>query len=159
MNALPLPAESPHRSPAAALLRPAARHAPGLAVVAVLVVAGFALNRAVPSLSPLLWAMGLGVLAAPLVRSRPATAPGVRLSARTLLRAGVVLLGLRVSLGELAHVGPGGVLLAAGTVTTTLVLTTWLGRRLGVPSKLSQLIATGSAICGASAIAAMDSIT
>jgi uncharacterized integral membrane protein (TIGR00698 family) len=158
MNALPVAVESRRRPSLRGIRAPVVRLAPGLALVGLLVAAGFALNRAVPSLSPLLWAMGLGVLAAPLARSRAAAAPGIRLSARTLLRTGVALLGVRVSLGELAHIGPSGVLLAAGTVTATLGLTTLLGRRLGVPPSLSLLIATGSGICGASAIAAMDTV-
>lgn len=134
------------------------RLASGLAVVGALVGAGFALNRLVPSASPLLWAMGLGVVVAPLARARPGTAAGIAVSSRHLLRAGVALLGLRVSLSELASVGPGGLAVAAGTIAATMGVTTWLGRRLGVPRPLALLIATGSAICGASAIAAMSPV-
>lgn len=136
-----------------------ARAVPGLAAVALIVAAGFGCNRVAPSVSPLLWAMGFGVLAAPLVRSRPTTRVGVQRAATHLLRAGVALLGLRISLGELAQVGASGVAVAGGTVAATMLLTTWLGRRLGVGDNLSLLIATGSAICGASAIAAMNAVT
>lgn len=145
--------------PRAAASRRVPRSVPGLAVVLVLVLAGFALNRGVPSASPLLWAMALGVLAAPLARRRAATATGIRFSATHLLRVGVALLGLRISLGELAGVGVGGVAVAAGTIATTMLATGFLARHIGVPDKLALLIATGTAICGASAIAAMDSVT
>ena len=80
------------------------QHAPGLVIVAALVAAGFALNQQIPSASPLLWAMGLGILAAPLVHGRASTTAGIRLSATHLLRVGVALLGLSISLGELASV-------------------------------------------------------
>jgi uncharacterized integral membrane protein (TIGR00698 family) len=133
------------------------RFAAGLSVIALVVAAGFACNRAVPSASPLLWAMGFGVLLAPFAHARPSTADGIRLSATHLLRIGVALLGLRISVGQLADVGLGGVAVAVGTIASTMTLTTWLGRRLGVPRKLGLLIATGTAVCGASAIAAMDS--
>jgi uncharacterized integral membrane protein (TIGR00698 family) len=122
------------------------------------VLAAFALHALVPAAGALLLAMLAGVVAAPLVRSRPATAPGIRLAARELLRAGVALLGLRVSVGELGQVGPAGVVVAAGTVAVTLSGAVWAGRRLGVPPRLALLIAAGSAICGASAIAAMEPV-
>jgi uncharacterized integral membrane protein (TIGR00698 family) len=131
---------------------------PGLAVVAALVLAGLLLAGVLPVAGPLLWAMGLGILAAPLVRRLPAARPGVRLAAGPLLRAGVALLGLRVSLGELATIGPRGLGLAATVIAVTMLGTTWLGRRLRVPAGLALLIATGSAICGASAIAAMNAV-
>jgi uncharacterized integral membrane protein (TIGR00698 family) len=134
-----------------------ARFVAGLSVVALLVAAGFACNRAVPSASPLLWAMGFGVLLAPYAYARPSTSEGIKLSATHLLRIGVALLGLRISLSELADVGFGGVAVVVGTIASTMTLTTWLGHRLGVPHKLGLLIATGTAICGASAIAAMSS--
>jgi uncharacterized integral membrane protein (TIGR00698 family) len=100
--------------------------------------------------------MGLAVLAAPLVQRWPTTAPGTQFAATSLLRAGVALLGLRISLGELASLGDRGFVVALTTIAATYAITQRLGSRLGVPNKLTQLIATGSAICGASAIAAMN---
>jgi uncharacterized integral membrane protein (TIGR00698 family) len=134
------------------------RPAPGLAIVALLVACAFACSSIVPAASPLLWAMALGVPAGAWARSRPASAPGVAVAAKHLLRVGVALLGLRISVGDLAEVGLGGVGVAAGTIAVTLPATRWLGRRLRVPADLALLIGTGSAICGASAIAAMDAV-
>ncbi|HEU4973490.1 MAG TPA: putative sulfate exporter family transporter [Baekduia sp.] len=133
--------------------------APGLAVVAVLVAAATGVWLVEPALSPVLVALVLGALAGRHVRRHPSTSPGVGLAATTLLRVGVALLGLRVSLGELADVGAGGFALALGTLAVTFTATARLGRRLGVDGDLALLIATGSAICGASAIAAMDTVT
>ncbi len=148
MTPLPLPA------PPAARVRSCL---PGLAVVAAVLAAGLLSSRLVACVSPLLWAMGIGILLAPAAQSRPATAPGIRAAATHLLRVGVALLGLRIGLGELADVGPTGVALAVGVVAVTMAATTWLARHMGVDGALGLLIATGSAICGASAIAAMES--
>jgi uncharacterized integral membrane protein (TIGR00698 family) len=134
------------------------RPAAGLAVVALLVAGAFGCSSLVPAASPLLWAMALGIPAGTWARSRPATAPGVAFAATHLLRAGVALLGLRISVGDLAEVGLGGLGVAAGTIAVTLPATRWLGRRLRVPGDLALLVATGSAICGASAIAAMNAV-
>src|SRR3954468_9523617 len=113
------------------MVRNLTRLAPGAAIVAGLTAAAFALGRAVPFASPLLWGMALGLLAAPVVRARESAAPGIRFAARCLLRVGVALLGLRVSIGQVADIGVEGLLLAVGTIAVTLTATISLGRRLG----------------------------
>lgn len=131
---------------------------PGLAAVGLLVAVAMTLNHLVPGVSPLLWGVALGVLAGPLVDRRPAASAGMRFAASDLLRAGVALLGLRISLGELASQGLSGAALAVGTVVTTLLGTIWLGRLLSVDRELRLLIASGTAICGASAIVAINAV-
>jgi uncharacterized integral membrane protein (TIGR00698 family) len=129
---------------------------PGLAVVGCVAGAAFLLTAAVPAVSPLIWAMFLGAGAGPFVRRAPATRAGVAVAARRLLRVGVALLGLRVALSDISDLGLGGAVLACATALTTLAATVWIGRLLGVERKLALLIAAGSAICGAAAVAAMD---
>lgn len=130
---------------------------PGLLVIAALVAGAMTAGALTPLASPLLWALLLGVMAAPVAGSRAAAAPGVQFSSGVLLRWGVALIGLRVSAGDIAAVGLEGVVLVVGTVAVTMVSTIWLGRALGVAPKLGLLIATGTAICGASAIVATNS--
>jgi uncharacterized integral membrane protein (TIGR00698 family) len=84
---------------------------------------------------------------------------GVTFAAKRLLRVGVVLLGLRLSLGDVLALGPRGVLVVGCTVVATFFGTQWLGRRLGLSRDLSLLVATGYSICGASAIAAVEGAT
>ena len=54
--------------------------------------------------------------------------------------------------------GPGALALAVVVVASTLPFTIWLGAVLGVDRGLSQLIGTGTAICGASAIVAANQV-
>jgi uncharacterized integral membrane protein (TIGR00698 family) len=131
----------------------------GLAFVAGVVAIAFALGAVVPGASPLLWPVGLGLLAAPLARRARGTDAGVAFAARSLLRAGVALLGLRIALGDLASLGVGGIVLAAGTLAVTFGFTVALGPRLGVPRGASLLVAAGCSICGAAAIAAVRPVT
>jgi uncharacterized integral membrane protein (TIGR00698 family) len=131
---------------------------PGLALVAAVVAAGILLNRAIPQVSALIFAMGLGVLLAPLAVRRTTAAPGIAFASRPLLRAGVALLGLRISLHAVSGLGVRGVAVAVGVVVITMGLTILLARLLGVDPSLAILIAAGSAICGASAIAAMQGV-
>ncbi len=129
---------------------------PGLLLVAVISAASYGLARLVPVLSPLIWGvfLGMGVV---VVRPLPvALRPGVQVAARQLLRVGVALLGLRLAIDQLVSVGVPALAVVLITIPATIAGTLWLGRRLGLSRDLSLLVATGSAICGASAIAAMD---
>lgn len=83
--------------------------------------------------------------------------PGVQFAGKHILRVGVVLLGMRLSIGQLGALGLPVIGVIAATVVATFFGTQLLGRRLGVSGPLSLLIATGYSICGASAIAAMES--
>ncbi|PJJ57220.1 putative integral membrane protein (TIGR00698 family) [Mumia flava] len=127
----------------------------GLTVLAVGVAAAMLAHRLVDAVGLLTWAILFGVVAAN-ARAIPDSArPTVDAATRRLLRAGIVLLGLSLSVGSIVALGLPLILLVVITLSTTLVVTTWLGRRLGLPGPQALLIGTGFAICGASAIAAM----
>jgi uncharacterized integral membrane protein (TIGR00698 family) len=83
---------------------------------------------------------------------------GTTFAVRPVLRAAIVLLGLQVTAGQLLSVGAGALALAFCSVALTIPFTIWLGQRLGVSAPLSQLIGTGTGICGASAIVAANQV-
>lgn len=112
------------------------------------------------TVSTLVVAVALGLLAGNVAAAVAPGAleraqPGVSLAAKRLLRVGIVVLGLRLSVDEVLDLGGVGLVVVLVTVAATFVGTRWLGRRLGLSDPLSLLTATGYAICGASAIAAM----
>ncbi|MER5260558.1 putative sulfate exporter family transporter [Actinosynnema sp. NPDC002837] len=75
---------------------------------------------------------------------------------RKLLRTGVVLLGLQLSVVQLLNLGPGVLVAILATVSVTFFGTVLLGRWLRLPRGLYILVASGFSICGASAIAAVE---
>ena len=79
-------------------------------------------------------------------------------AAKRLLRTGIVILGFKLSLAVLATIGLHGITTLIVTVAVTFVGTLALGRFLRVSRNTRMLVATGFAICGASAVAAMSSI-
>ncbi|MGH3948842.1 MAG: YeiH family protein [Pseudonocardiaceae bacterium] len=131
---------------------------PGLGLVAGGIGMAYLVNLAVPALSALTVAVVLGVLAGNLPIVPAVSTPGVRWATRRLLRAGVVLLGLQLSVGHILDLGTGTILAVVVTVGLSFLGTLGLGRLLRVPRGLSMLVATGFSICGASAIAAMESV-
>jgi uncharacterized integral membrane protein (TIGR00698 family) len=135
--------------------------APGLLLSLVIALVAVWVRNAtgIAALNPVVVAllMGLGIGAAV---GRPALLkPGMAFAVRPLLRAAIVLLGLQVTLGALVSHGVGVIALAVAVVALTLPFTIWLGRVLGVEPALAQLIGTGTAICGASAIVAANQVT
>jgi uncharacterized integral membrane protein (TIGR00698 family) len=80
---------------------------------------------------------------------------GIAFTAKQMLEVAVMLLGASVSFG--AIVASGYLLIGAivATVLVMLVASFGLSRMLGLPTKLSILIACGNSICGNSAIAAV----
>ena len=80
---------------------------------------------------------------------------GLKLSVRVLLRFGIVLLGLRLSLGAVGAIGLAGIPLVAVCIAAAFAAVLLLARLLGISAKQSQLIAAGTGICGVSAIAAV----
>ena len=83
---------------------------------------------------------------------------GIRFANRTLLRLGVALLGLRITVGEVAELGwPVVALVVAGVLVT--ILGGWaIGRACGLGNEHSVLSAGSVAICGASAALAISSV-
>ena len=136
----------------------ARRLVPGLAVTAVAVAVAVGVHVLVDVVSPLVVAVVLGAIVANTFGVSAAAHPGVRFAAKRLLRVGVVLLGFQLSIGQLEALGAPGLAVVAVTVAATFFGTRWAGRKLGLSSGMSLLVATGFSICGASAIAAVEGI-
>jgi uncharacterized integral membrane protein (TIGR00698 family) len=86
-------------------------------------------------------------------------APGVGVSKQWLLRAGIVLYGLRLTFQDIGQVGVAGVLVDALVLGSTFALAWWAGTRwLGMDRESALLIGAGSAICGAAAVMAAEPV-
>lgn len=126
-------------------------------LTAFLAVAGVALSRlpVLGHLGALSVALLLGLAGRLFIPSLPPSVlPGIAFAGRTLLRLGIVLLGVRLNLDLLLHAGLRVLIIDVSVIVTGLVAITWLGRRFGLDSTLAALIAVDSSICGASAVAA-----
>ena len=130
---------------------------PGLAVAAVIAVAAQLIGQWAKVVSPLIVAVALGMVARNTIE-RPFARAGMRFAASRLLRIGVVLIGLRVALPDLAAIGLPGLVVVVLVVTFTFFGAQWIGHRMGVSPDLSLLIGTGYSICGVSAVAAMNGV-
>ena len=135
------------------------RVGPGLGLVAICVGLAFALQHVQTSIPPLMASVLVGAILSNLKLVPTWARPGTQFAAKKLLRLGIVLLGTQLAVREVIKLGGPGLAVVAIVVASTFFGTQWLGARLGISKGLSLLVATGFAICGASAIAAMDGVS
>jgi uncharacterized integral membrane protein (TIGR00698 family) len=103
----------------------------------------------------LLFALLLG-LAMNFLSADGPCAPGIEFCARTLLRFGVAVLGLRITGSQVGALGLGPVLLVVLSVAITIGVSMLAARALGFQSLFGLLSGGATAICGASAALALS---
>jgi len=83
---------------------------------------------------------------------------GFKFSVKKLLRLGIILLGIRLSIFSVFELGLIGIPIVLICIVSALVITTFLNKKLDQPKRLGTLIAVGTAICGVSAIVATSPV-
>ncbi|WP_396613309.1 YeiH family protein [Haloferax sp. S1W] len=128
---------------------------PGLGLVAVVTVCATLLADIVPGVNALLLGVALGALVANSVGVPDWAIPGVRMR-KSLLEAGIVLLGARIALDELVASGPALVGVVVLTVVSGVAFVEVLsGRIFGLADEMGSLLAAGASVCGVSAVTAI----
>jgi len=106
------------------------------------------------SISEILVAVLLGLYLRNWIGLGERTKAGIKFSIQHVLRFGIILLGLRLSLQDVVATGLKALLLVSICITVALVLAYYAGRLFKVPPRLAALIGVGTAICGNTAIVA-----
>ncbi|MGR0159850.1 YeiH family protein [Paenarthrobacter nitroguajacolicus] len=138
------------------------RLGPGLVMSVAATGLAFAIHAFFPAVPAMTLAVALGLLSANIPGTAVLTAgrarSGLDFAGKHLMRAGIVLLGLKVSIGDVLALGWLSLLLIAGIVLVSFAGSYGLARLLRLPGETALLIATGFSICGASAIGAMAAV-
>ena len=108
-----------------------------------------------PYLEALVIAIVLGMVVRSVWQPGPLWRSGIAFSAKQILEIAVTLLGASVSFATIAASGAGLLLATIATVAIVLPVSYGISRLLGLPTRLSILVACGNSICGNSAIAAV----
>jgi uncharacterized integral membrane protein (TIGR00698 family) len=134
---------------------------PGVALAGAIAIAAFLMRHihGLSAFSPMMLAMVIGIAFRNVIGTPSPVQSGITFSMRRLLRAAIILLGFQITFAQIASVGPRGLLITAIGLVATFAFTVWAGRVLGVGRKLTELIAAGTSICGASAIVATNTVT
>ena len=145
-------------------LRQVLELAPGIALLVAIGYGGKFLERAIslyakahhwtiPNIEYVLWAILIGLVISNTVGVHSIFRAGVA-TYEFWLKLGIVLLGSRFLLGDVAKLGGISLALVVVEITGAIAFMTWLGRAFGLRPKLTSLLAVGSAVCGVSAIIA-----
>jgi uncharacterized integral membrane protein (TIGR00698 family) len=141
------------------------KNVPGVAAAFVVMLAGFWLAdligqrilaaQGLTGSSPVSGvpvAIVLGLLLRNTLPLPASLAPGLKFATTNILRAGIVLVGIRLSVFDVLKLGIAGLPVVLAAIATGVLFVTWFNKRLGLPPRLGTLIAAGTSICGVTAI-------
>src|SRR5699024_11142599 len=84
--------------------------------------------------------------------------PGIAFSSKRLLRAAIILYGLKLNIDTVLTDGLGLLAIDAGVIIFAIFATIWLAKIFKADKNISLLLGVGTGICGAAAIAAIAPI-
>ena len=105
-------------------------------------------------ISPVIVVIVLGMLLRNLVPIPRIFEKGFEFSVKKVLRLGIILLGIRLSIFDVFRLGAVGVPIVMMCIIGAILFTGYFNRKLRLPERLGTLIAVGTSICGVSAIVA-----
>ena len=105
-------------------------------------------------LSPILVAIILGLAVRNTASPSKTFDAGIKFGLKKLLRFGIILMGIRLSIFAVLKIGVLAVGMVVICITAALAITMFIAKKIGISEKLGTLIAAGTSICGVSAIVA-----
>ncbi|WP_246659291.1 putative sulfate exporter family transporter [Rhizobium sp. FY34] len=131
---------------------------PGLGLTVAVAAIAMAIRAlsGVETLSPLILSIIIGMVMGNLRQPPALCRPGMTFSLKRLLRLGIILLGLQITLSQLMSLGLPGLTVVTATLVTSFAAVMLAGHALGVDRRLTGLIAAGTSVCGASAVIAAN---
>jgi uncharacterized integral membrane protein (TIGR00698 family) len=105
-------------------------------------------------ISAVMLAILLGLIVGLILPMPQVLKPGLSFAVKKVLRLGIILLGIRLTVFDVFRLGVYGVPVVLFCIIAALFVTTLLSRWLKLPERLGALVAVGTSICGVSAIVA-----
>jgi len=154
-------AQAPKPEPVAAAPSAWTAPLPGVGLTFAIAVVAYVLRLipGVATFSALILAILIGIAFQNLVGAPAVCKAGIKFSMRRILRFAIILYGLQLTLAQVASVGTIGFLAICATLAATFVFTVQMGKLIGVEPKLAELVGAGTAVCGAAAVVATNTVT
>ena len=130
----------------------------GLAASFALALLATLAGRFVPLVGAPVLAIVFGVLVRSVYVPPDGFKTGIAFSAKKVLQGAIIVSGFGISLAVVAQTGLTTLPLTLVTIAVALILAPIVGRLLKIEPVLQQLVGVGTAICGASAIAALSTV-
>ncbi len=105
--------------------------------------------------SPIIFAILLGLIINNMLVKLSELEPGFKFCIKYILKLGIILLGIRLSLLDFVQYGSNSLIVIIPCIISSIILIKLLKDKFDVSENLSLLIAVGTSICGATAIVAL----
>ena len=130
----------------------------GLVTIASMGAHSFRFFSSTVPLSPLIIAIIIGFIIKNTISIGQGYSVQIKDLSRKVLCIAIVFLGFKLSISEIMKVGPIAIITITAASSLTILFTLWLGKKMDIPLKRTLLLGSGISICGASAVAAVDSV-
>jgi uncharacterized integral membrane protein (TIGR00698 family) len=133
---------------------------PGLSLAAGIAALCWILGRLVPVVGGPVFGLVVGAAVRQLWLGDRVTSldAGIKVASHQVLQIAIVVLGLELSITNVAKAGKSAFPVMIGTLAAALLIAVVGGRLIKVRGNLQLLVGVGTAICGASAIAAVSAV-
>ena len=113
------------------------------------------LNLSKSPISPIIIAIIIGTIIGNSIKNLDLYDEGFTFAIKYLLKLGIIFLGIRLSISDILIYGLQGLVVIIPCIAISILIVKSLRNKLNVSENLSLLIAVGTSICGATAIAAL----
>lgn len=134
------------------------KHLPGLIMVFLIAYIAHTVGKQIPLIGATVVAIALGVLLRNFTTIPVAFDPGIQYSLKSVLKLAIIFLGASLNLWQVLKIGGASLIVILAVVILGILLTVYLGKIVGLTGTIPTLIGVGTAICGATAIAAISPI-
>ena len=113
------------------------------------------LNLSKSPISPIILSIIIGTIIGNSIKNLDLYDEGFTFAIKYLLKLGIIFLGIRLSISDIFIYGSQGLVVIIPCIAISILIVKSLRNKLNVSENLSLLIAVGTSICGATAIAAL----
>jgi uncharacterized integral membrane protein (TIGR00698 family) len=113
------------------------------------------LNHSKSPISPIIISIIIGTIIGNSIKNLDLYNEGFTFAIKYLLKLGIIFLGIRLSISDILIYGTQGSVVIIPCIAISILIVKSLRNKLNVSENLSLLIAVGTSICGATAIAAL----
>lgn len=134
------------------------KYTPGLLMVILIAYVSQSVGKDIPLIGATVTAILIGILIRNFIGIPVIFNPGLQYSLKSVLKLAIILLGTSLNLWQIITIGSQSIYPILAVVILGIILTIYIGRWMGLTGNIPALIGVGTAICGATAIAAISPI-
>lgn len=133
---------------------------PGLMLSIAVALTSILLSNLIPGdiIGATVMALLVGMAFNPLLTKYEGLANGVDFAGKTILRIGIILMGVNLNLSDVVRVGSYALFVMIFTMATAFGAGNLIGKLFGMHWKLTNLLSVSTAICGGTAIATVGPV-